>query len=117
MNVDSLETLNFWLYYLLFVVIGVIIVNFYLVSMVYLGCRLVYKTNKKVYDNLTFYFDELGISQGEENKKMLTKWSSFVSTYETLGLYCFLISERQGIIIPKRVLTKEEQDWLKSKIK
>lgn len=116
MDTSVLSKIDFWLVYLLFVVIGVAIVNLYMMTMVFLGAKLVYKNNKKAYENLTFYFDEEGISQGDETRRILTKWSSFTSCYKSLGLYCFLISERQGIIVPKRIFNEEEQTWIESKI-
>ena len=83
MDTNVLKTIDFWGIYILFVTIGLFIVNFYLVLMVYLGSRLVFKKNSKVYDNLTFYFDEEGISQGNGDIKILTKWSSFVTSYQS----------------------------------
>ena len=116
MDTSVLSKIDFWLVYLLFVVIGVAIVKLNLITMVFLGAKLVYKNNKKAYENLTFYFDEKGISQGDETRRILTKWSSFTCCYKSLGLYCFLISERQGIIVPKRIFNEEEQTWIESKI-
>lgn len=116
MDTTVLSTLDFWLVYALYVVIGLIILNGYLVMMVYLGSRLVYKKNKGAYNDFTFYFDEEGISQGEGTKRITTKWQDFAKCYKSLGLYCFLVSERQGLIVPKRVFTKEELAWIKSKI-
>ena len=46
MDTSVLSKIDFWLVYLLFVVIGVAIVNLYLITMVFLGAKLVYKNNK-----------------------------------------------------------------------
>lgn len=116
MDTSVLTTIDFWLVYALYVVIGLVILNGYLVMMVYLGSRLVYKKNKDAYNDFTFYFDEEGISQGEGKNRITTKWDEFSKCYYSLGLYCFLVSERQGLIVPKRVFNKEELTWIKSKI-
>lgn len=117
MDTNALKEFSFWGMYLLFVVIGILIVVLYLCLIVFLSSKMVYKNNKDVYKNLSFEFDDEGIYQCVNEHKMITKWEEFSKKYLFLGIYCFMISDRQGIIIPKSVFTKEEQDWLNNKLK
>ena len=117
MSLDVLKEIEFWGTYILFLIIGVVVVVSYLCLMVYISAKMVYKTNKNVYKNLSFEFCDEGIYQCVQGHKMITKWEEFSKCYLFLGIYCFMISDRQGIIIPKNVFNSEEQEWINAKIK
>ncbi len=117
MNTKVLQEFNFWTMYFLFLLIGILVVILYLVTIVYMTSKMVYKNNKELYQNLSFEFDDAGIYQIVNEHKMITKWEEFSKKYLFLGIYCFMISNRQGIIIPKNIFTKEEKEWLNNKIK
>ena len=78
---------------------------------------MVYKNNKNLYTKLVYEFDDEGIHQTIQEKEYTVKWDEFIRCYQSLGLYCFMISDRQGIIISKKIFNEEEQKFINERLK
>lgn len=117
METEVLKHFEFWGTYFLYVVLGVFIVVGYLTIIVYISSKVAFKNNKNLYTKMAYDFDEEGIHQTIQGQDCIVKWEEFVHCYQTLGLYCFMISDRQGIIISKKIFNEEEQKFINERLK
>ena len=113
MNGFNFNLLKFWLDTLLFYGIAVLVMLGYFLLMVYFASKKAYIPNKKYYENIEITINEEGIFQKCEGAESSIQKEKIFQIKDTKSALLIMLNPRQGMLLPKKDLTKEEVEEIK----
>lgn len=113
----AFNSLDFWLKYLMFYGIGIAFLCLYFGLLTFIASRRAYLPNKKYYQNMEMVINEKGIFQYSEGAESGFTYDKIFKVKENIIAFIVLISPRQGILIPKKAFTKEEEAIIRNLVK
>ena len=116
MNGFKLNEINFWLNSLLFYIVGLVVLLGYFFLLVFLASKKAYTPNKKYYENMEIVINDQGIFQYSDGAESGLTYNQIFKVKENRLALIILISDRQGILIPKKGFSKEEIEEVKKLI-